>query len=453
MSTDYPSQAEMLAKMKPEDQAKYKLSSMAIERHDNPAGIPAMPSSAAADSVLSNVAAMKSKADDITSMYPNDGSNNPADDQSHTTAQFNPNAWALQLDLLFRSSGGGGYYNQIQHFCVGLDRFHRNVLPGNTENVGFTFITRPRLCLQSSNLRQDRIMQALDTENIRSPAFMIRALLDTKWGRGFDGSMVDESYEGLSPQLLQKLCQSPMYSIYNPFLTPICNGLQSISGYPDPTLETYGTEPGFFSEVQSYPIGYDFLNRPVDLMLNIKDVNGGINMAIFYFWLQYMGLVTRGNMMAYKEDIDLRRMNFTFSIYRFTTDATRTKIIHWSKATGCFIKTVPLGGLFNINEGETNVSAAAKFSIPVTCNKIECMDYSAFVDFNRLVERYAPWIEKPDIAPELPNDTFTNYMALPYIAMRNGQPVMTWRAAPHISDLFDPKALLEMMRLRVATAK
>ena len=85
-------------------------------------------------------------------------------------------------NLAFVTSGAGPYFNQIQTYLTCLDRFKGNILPINTMESGLTFITRPRLCLQSSNIRNNRRMAALDTLNPTSMAFMIRCLLDTNFG-------------------------------------------------------------------------------------------------------------------------------------------------------------------------------------------------------------------------------------------------------------------------------
>lgn len=282
-------------------------------------------------------------------------------------------------NLAFLSSGLGGYANQIQTFLTCLDRYQHNILPVNSEYSGFTFITRPRLCLRSSNLRTNRRMVPLDTRAPNSMAFMIRALLDTNLGTN-DAEMT---------QLLQN---SPMFDFRNPFLIPCCNALTHVGGFPDPMVQTATTEGGFYSEDQTYAIGSDDLNRTYNFQLGFKDIQHGPIAALFYYWLEYMRCVTRGLMAAYADDIDQQRMNYTVSIYRFNLDPSKHYITKYSKATGCFPTSLPLGAMMNKNNQEHFVNAATEFSIPFVANKVEYQDYAILLDFNALVRRYCPSI-------------------------------------------------------------
>ena len=306
---------------------------------------------------------------------------------------FTNSKWADEVDAALRSVAAGGFNNQIQTFLRGIDRYQRNILPVNAEHSGLTFITRPRLNLQSSSLRQDRVFAPLDGDPATvttSMQYMIRCLLDTKFAN-----------------TTGKLHPSPLVDYENPFFTPLCNALTGISGYPDPIIQTLTTDPGFHSEDQTFAIGHDDLNKSYDLNLSFKDIQHGPICAMFVYWLRYIHNVTKGTMIAYADDIDNQRLNYTVSIYRFVMDPSRKYITRFSKATGCFPKSVPLGAMFNFSEGELFISAAGKFSIPFTANKIEYNDYAIFADFNRLAERYWPEIstdpdpQNPGVAEDM----------------------------------------------------
>lgn len=296
---------------------------------------------------------------------------------------FSNSKWANEVDAALRSVAAGGYTNQIQTFLKGIDRYQRNILPTNAEHSGLTFITRPRLNLQSSSLRQDRVFAPLDGDPatvVNSMQFMIRCLLDTKFAY----------------QMVGKNIRSPLVDYENPFFTPLCNALTGISGYPDPIIQTLTTDPGFHSEDQTFAIGHDDLNKTYDLNLSFKDIQHGPICAMFLYWIRYIHNVTKGTMLAYSDDIDNQRLNYTVSIYRFVMDPSRRYITRFSKATGCFPKSVPIGAMFNFSEGELFISSAGKFSIPFVANKIEYNDYAIFADFNRLAERYWPDINRKD---------------------------------------------------------
>lgn len=364
-------------------------------------------------------------------------------------------------NLSFVTSGAGPYFNQIQTFLTSLDRFKGNVLPVNMVQSGLTFISRPRLCLQSSNLRNNRRFAALDTLNPTSIPFMIRCLLDTNLGEINNG------------RLKPFIERSPLVDPQNAFLVPLCNSLISLSGLPDYNIQTQTTDGGYQEEAQTFAIGGDDFNRSVyNLTLNFKDIQHGPISALIYYWLEYIRCVTRGIMLAYADDIDEQRLNYTVSIYRFALDPTRTYIVDWCKCTGCFPTSLNTGSMLQVNEGEEYVSAATQISVNFACNKVEYRDYAILMDFNTLVSRYCPDINwdikgeyaQPDpnsgvnnhdlIHPNLPKDPYTNYRGIPYITTDMHGPRLEFRRSstpvfPYVygeKDLVDQLLVVDMMR-------
>jgi hypothetical protein len=309
---------------------------------------------------------------------------------------FTNKVYSRHVNLINMESGSGGFSNQYQNFFSRFDRFQKNILPPNSELSGPTFITRPRLCLASSSLRQVRTMMPLDTTNPTSVAFMIRCMLDTRFCRDNIGIAAN----------------SPLVDVRNPFFVPLCNALTGITGFPDYQIQTTTTDGGFHCEDQTFVIGSDRLNRTYDLTLGFKDIQHGPIAAIFDYWIEYMTHVVRGSMMAYKEDIDNQRMNYTVSIYRFNLDPSKRIITKYAKATGCFPRSTTTGGMTNVNDNEIFVSTAGRFSIPFTANKIEYNDPAILMDFNLLAKRYCPTI---DTAPILSMNPHNNFRGLPYI--------------------------------------
>lgn len=326
-------------------------------------------------------------------------------------------------ESVFRASGAGSFYGQYQQVLKNFDRFGYVLLPPNAEMCGLTFISRPKLNLATSSLRQDRILQTLDTMNDKSLQFMIRCLLDTRFCSRADVAPLAKN--------------SAFFDFENPFITPLTNCLVDMSGWPDPVLDTETTEGGFHSENLTFAKGHDNLSGSYDLTLTFRDIQGGVILALLYTWVRWMGLVTRGNVVPYAEDIDARRLCYTCSIYRFVLDPSKRFITKWAKATGCFPKSVPLGAAFNINSGEFFVSSTAQYSVPFQANKIEYMDPIIFRDFNRLMKRYCKTITDSDriIAT---NDARFNFRGLPYIDTYSGRNELQFRC--YDDDLVDPLA-------------
>lgn len=318
---------------------------------------------------------------------------------------MDPHEWTLLMrsvnNHIYRSSGAGSWDNQYQLLFTGHDKFGYNPIPPNTQLTGHVFITRPKLNLTGSNVRTHRVLAALDTV---SPCLnlALRALLDTKFAS--------------APGTRDIVKSSGLININNPFIVPLCNCIKGISGFPDINIDTYTSEGGFYNEDQTTVLGYDNLNRTYDLSVEITDMQGGSMMALFMYWMLWMAEVVRGGVVAYAEDVDMRRLSYTCSIYRFLVDPSKQVIVGAAKATGCFPKSVPIGAPFNMNSGELHVSSAAKFSIPFVANKIEYNDPAIITDFNTLVSNFYRDITNNNLVVAPNNDPKYNFVGLPYIS-------------------------------------
>ena len=310
--------------------------------------------------------------------------------------------FSLVNENLYRHHGAGSNTSLYQTSLTGIDRFAYRPLLLNHEVAGLTFITRPKLNFTSPSLNMDPILASLNTMEYNSFPFAIRCLLDTKFSR--------------SSQVIGAAEACPFFNHLLPFQIPLSNFLQSISGFPDRTLDTFTTEGGFFCESQTMVAGDDQLARNYELTLTFREIQGGFIMAIFLYWLHFMGLVTRGVTIAYPEDIDARRLCYTVSIYRFVLDPSLRYITKWAKATGCFPKSVPIGNAFNFADRESYLSATNQFSITFSANNIEYMNPIVFQEFNRLVARYAggpTWRDRRTATD--PRKASSNFIGIPYI--------------------------------------
>lgn len=342
------------------------------------------------------------------------------------------------LNESFRSTGIGPQGNIMQNFLSRLDRHGNTYAPTNSMNYGYTFITRPRFNMTSGNLQQNPITALLNCnygdENVarNNVAFMIRMLLDTKLSRGcnmFNSNKTNEENE-----LARAAATSGLLDVNNPFFTPLCNGLRGISGWPDFNLETATMGEDFHSGDFTFVKGADMLVRTTELSLEFADVQGSIILSCMFYWCLMMALQAKGIVMAYPDDIYEQRLNYTVSIYRFITDNTRRNILWWSKATGCFPKSAPIGQLFNVNQGEVTISSAKQFSIPFTANVIEYNNPSILYDFRRLMRNYVIDFDDVHTWPLVPDNPINgtqlpnwNYVGLPDIIEGKTSLELVWK--------------------------
>lgn len=370
------------------------------------------------------------------------------------------------LEESYRLMGQGKQGNILQNFLSRLDRHGSALIPPNTMNYGFTFITRPRLNLTTGNLRQSPFFAGLMSSDKNSVPFMIRILLDTVLNKAETLLVPNRTstkdacdFEEIN-ELSTAAAQSSLVDINNPFLIPLCNGLKGISGWPDFTLEPETTEGDFHSGDFTFIKGSDMLNRSTELSLEFRDIQGGIVIAILYYWILYIAYQAKGVMMAYPDDIYEQRLNYTVSIYRFITDPTRRYVLWWSKATGCIPKSVPVGALFNVNQGEVSISSAANYSVPFIANHIEYNHPGILMDFNTLIHRYnqnmdptelskesSPMVEIPIYANgQLSADIRRlNFMGLPYLVPSRKGIELKWYTSQKYCDSAEEFAAIKAL--------
>ena len=290
------------------------------------------------------------------------------------------------IDLATMSAGGGMFDYQLQNFMVGFDKFHASRIQPYVELAGPTFITRPRLCLQSSNLRNNEAMFPLDTYDSSSVAFAIRWLLDS--------NLCNPVYSHYN-EYSTAAANCPLINTESPWMTPLCNALTSISGFPDFSLQTDKTDGGYFSEAQEFATGQDDFSRAgYNINCTFRELPGGIIFSIFYYWLEYIRCVTRNIMLAYPDDIDGQIMNYTVSIYTFNLDPSQRYITKWAKCTGCFPTTLNWSSVMDKSENSFFQEASSKLSMPFICNKVEYMRPAILSDFNLLAMQYCPQINQ-----------------------------------------------------------
>lgn len=306
---------------------------------------------------------------------------------------------------------GSSKFSTFQNAMYGIDSTRNTLYMPEMENHGFTFITRPKLNLSTASLLTDRVLSLLNSNDPQSIAFAIRAMLDTKF----------KSLESIS------VSNSQFFNPLNPFISILSNRLLTLNGWPDPTLDVETSEGGFFSESITYPKGHDQLSRNYDLSASFSDIQGSVIFILFLIWVRWISLATIGRTVAYIEDIEARRMCFTCSIYRFVMDPSRKYITKWSKATGCFPRSVPAGAYFNYDANANNVDISMNLSIPFTvAGKIEVMDPIILKEFNMLMEKYVANISSFSQATSTDVRMLLNFKCLPYIDAANGTNELKW---------------------------
>jgi len=283
------------------------------------------------------------------------------------------------MDYISRGRGTGPYKTHLATQLAKHDRIGIRASMDNYVKHGLTFITRPHLNLNPHNLKVDRVLNLLNTDNENSIQFAIRCMLDTDFAgtAGFEKAM-----------------KCPFIDWRSPFFTWITNNMQGISGGPTFQLDVDTEEGGYFGEAQSTAKASDSYTKPFDLNIEVIDPYGGPIAAAIFYWTYAMDAQYRGFILPYPGDIEEQVLNYTVSIYRFLTDITGIHIVRAYKYTGCFPISRPGASLADFTRDTPFIEQARSFSIGFRCNHVDENDPIIFKEFNDLVERYYPVFNK-----------------------------------------------------------
>lgn len=311
-------------------------------------------------------------------------------------------------EAMAKYSGLGSRHYVTETVLSQHDRYGSAPIQINSEMVGLTFFTRPRLNMTTSSLRQDPQLAMMDTLDPTSMMFGLRCNLDTVFSK--------------STQAASAAAISPWVNTESPFNIPLGNMLVGMAGWPDFNVEYETTEAGYFSEDMTMVRGSDRGRRTYDIQCTFRDIQGGWLMAYFYYWLHAMALQMEGNIVAYPDDREANRLNYTVSIYRFVMDPSMTTILKWAKATGCYPVSIPLGDVFNFGPGDSQIHTSQQFTIPFIANNVTYMDPRHLQAFNTLVRRYATdiqvnsWPSRGIVGKEAVH----NFKGVPYVELFKG---------------------------------
>jgi len=320
-------------------------------------------------------------------------------------------------------SGRGSNQYVTQTLLSKHDRFGQCAVQINAEMVGLTFFTKPRLNMSTQSIRQDPTLAMLDTLDPLSWMFSLRCNLDTQFAARKDIASIASS--------------CPWFNDTTPFNVPMSNLLVGVSGWPDFNVEYETTQSGYYSEDMTLVRGSDWGRRTYDLSCTFRDIQGGYLMAYFYYWLIAMTLQMDGTIVAYGEDRDANRLNYTISIYRFVMDPSMRTITKWAKATGCFPVSIPIGDVFNFGPGDSFIHTSQQFTIPFKANNIRYMDPRHLAAFNTLVKRYAgDNVADGDNRVKTSVTAAHNFAGVPWIDLTTGSNELMFLAEPE--ELIDP---------------
>lgn len=239
----------------------------------------------------------------------------------------------LSLNQLSKQMGYGTYKGQAADMFRGYNYRANGVLtPANTDQSGYTFITRPECNLTDKNISQDRLLGSLVTNNPYTVQSAIRALLD--------------------PHCVENGYGTPLVNNNHAFITLLTNTISSVSGWPDNTMADFVEPEGIFGEAIAMPDGYYRVRGTFDLTCSFVNTEGAPVLKLFDTLGLYMESVLGIRSVPYADNNIENRMDYTMRMYRLITDPSRRFCQSIIACGYMFPKTNPWGSIANYDSGD-----------------------------------------------------------------------------------------------------
>lgn len=256
------------------------------------------------------------------------------------------------VETITRRNGLGTVHSAVTAMFYGHN--HAGVgtmVPANNENHGYTFFTRPRLNLSYDNIMMERTFVAMNTANKNSIPAAVRALLDPVGQYGFlsyakqnkqNQREAMASYEGTHG--------SPLVDPKQAFIPLLGNTLISMSGWPDPYMDTYTTKQGLYREEWAMVDSPSKIYNTFDLSTNFRNVSGDPVGYLIHVWTQYASLVREGALYPYPEAIMENFIDYNTRIYRLIMDPSRTFVLKIASCGAAFPTSNSVGSAHDYAE-------------------------------------------------------------------------------------------------------
>lgn len=319
------------------------------------------------------------------------------------------------VDKVSRQTGYGELSSIATRTFRGIN--HRGFgqpLPMNKDQYGLTFFTRPRMNLSYDNLSRKRVMTHLLNNDTASIHSAIRTWLDEKNSvmGGSNGKMFwsnkpnkhsgseqpDDVHHGAmrftdSGDVLfrgRKFPVSDLVDPLNPFITLLTNSLIDITGWPDPTLDTYTSPAGLQKEEWSMADGIYRIHNTFDITANFKNMPGDPISLMFHIWCAYIDGVYHGDLDPLIDSIIENEIDYQTRIYRVTLDNSRNYVQKIAACGAAFPIMTPMGAHFNYSKETPYNVENDQISIQFRCMGADYLDPISIFEFNEVMRIFNP---------------------------------------------------------------
>jgi hypothetical protein len=309
------------------------------------------------------------------------------------------------LSDVMRLTHVGDNKSALANALYGINhRMTAGPVPVNKDYEGYVFFTRPQLNFTEQNLRADRRYIPLLTTEPVSIQRMIRKLLD--------------------PRLYSMPC--PFVDDQSIFLPILSNSLMSLSGFPDPYINSYISREGLQKESFGFVDDTSDLYHNYKINATFKNIVGNPLVSLFYLWTEYTTNVFKGTMLPYPDMIAYREIDYNTRIWRLIMDQNHRFVTHIGCCGAAYPVNAPFGALFDYQHDRPLNTNLDTINITFECFGAQYDDPILVHEFNKAVAimhtgmRPKPegddWLPGGDVVRIQPQDLqWLNHRGYPWI--------------------------------------
>ncbi len=305
------------------------------------------------------------------------------------------------LDAVTQYAGGGSIMTAVGSAFWGINNTGTGAqIPANADQYGLTLFTRPRLNLTHDNIKLVRTLTPMLNSNDLSVPRAIRAYLD--------------------PVGSKNIYPSRLVDPLNPFIPLLSNTLLSVSGWPDPYLDTYTSKAGAYREQWSMIDGFAKLYETYDLSLSFKNMVMDPVGFLVNVITQYAALVREGEIDPYPSHIHENEFDTNLRVYRFILDPSKRYIQRLGACGAGFFRSNNIGQAFNYDSTKEFNQDLDQINADFRIMGAEYNDPITVYEFNTIVTRFNPGMKESERSTNyvkvlLQDRKFFNNQAYPYI--------------------------------------
>lgn len=308
------------------------------------------------------------------------------------------------VDNILTSLGFGRTDQRMVNNLRAFNIIQNQSLPQvQVENMGYVFFTRPSLNLSYDNIAIIRKMISMNTKRQETVGRFIRASLDH----------VNSVYRGSNGS-------SPFVDPLNPFIPILTNSLETLGGWPNPTVDTYTSKAGNYKEQWAMVDGSYQIYGAFNLSATFNNPPNDVVSKMMNMWTLYQNLVYDGSIAPYPQARQQRYIDYQTRIYRFVMDHSKRTILKWAATGTSFPTTNTDADSMDFDRSKIYNEGLARVDQNFLCTGAEYNDPITLYEFNACVE-----IMNPSMRPKYRKDRmqklsqadklYMNFLAYPYI--------------------------------------